>query len=61
MLMSIECERETDGHWIAEVPEIPGAIAYGETIEEATSKIKALALRVIADREENNSTVVRLS
>lgn len=54
MILSIECERETDGRWIAEVPEIPGALAYGETIEEATSKVKALVLRVIADREENN-------
>jgi predicted RNase H-like HicB family nuclease len=46
---TIETETEVDGRWIAEIPEIPGALAYGTTMEEATSKAYAIALRVVAD------------
>jgi len=41
----IETERETDGRWIAEIPEIPGALAYGKTEDEAKANAYALALR----------------
>ena len=47
---SVETEREDDGRWIAEIVEIPGAMTYGSTIEEATAKVQALALRVLAER-----------
>lgn len=47
-----ETERETDGRWIAEIPEVPGALAYGATIEEAKAKAYALALYAIADDVE---------
>jgi predicted RNase H-like HicB family nuclease len=53
MRLIIELEREEDGRWIAEVPELPGTLAYGQTRDEASSKAKALALRVIADRLEH--------
>ena len=43
-------EREEDGRWIAEVPELPGVLAYGATADEAASKAQVLALRVLADR-----------
>jgi predicted RNase H-like HicB family nuclease len=46
----VECEQEEDGRWIAEVVEIPGALAYGRTQEEARARVSALALRVVADR-----------
>jgi predicted RNase H-like HicB family nuclease len=49
----IEVERENDGRWIAEVPELPGVMVYGQTREEAIFRVQALALRVIADRLEN--------
>lgn len=49
----IETERENDGRWIAEIPDIPGVIVYGETEATAERKAYALALRVIADRVEN--------
>lgn len=52
MKFAIEIDRETDGRWIAEVIEIPGVLAYGQTQEEATAKVQALALRVIAERVE---------
>ena len=52
MKLTIETEQETDGRWIAEVPQIPGALAYGASEIEAMAKVEALALRVIADRLE---------
>jgi predicted RNase H-like HicB family nuclease len=53
MRFKVEMELENDGRWIAEVVELPGVLAYGQTPEEATAKIRALALRVVADRLEH--------
>ncbi|MBL7975239.1 MAG: type II toxin-antitoxin system HicB family antitoxin [Candidatus Kapabacteria bacterium] len=53
MKYTIETELETDGRYIAEIVEIPGAMSYGKTRFEAIAKAEALALRVIADRLEN--------
>lgn len=58
--MNIEVEREDDQRWIAEVPELPGVMVYGHSREEAISKVKALALRVLADRLENGENVPEL-
>jgi predicted RNase H-like HicB family nuclease len=58
--MVIEIDREEDGRWIAEVPDLPGAMAYGRTREEAVAKVKALALRVLADRLEHGEDVPEL-
>ena len=55
--MTIETEREDDGRWLAEVMELPGALAYGQSREEATAHAKALALRVIADRLDHGEEV----
>jgi len=52
-MLRIESEREEDGRWIAEVPALPGVMTYGATEAQAQAKVKALALRVIADRLEN--------
>jgi predicted RNase H-like HicB family nuclease len=52
MTFTVETEQETDGRWIAEVPQIPGALAYGGTREEAVARAEALALRVLAERIE---------
>ena len=54
---NIETDRETDGRWIAEIPEIPGALAYGKTQEEAKANAYALALRSIADDIEKSRDV----
>ncbi len=51
--MNIEMECEEDGRWIAEVPDLPGVMVYGQSREEAISKVKALALRVLADKLEH--------
>jgi predicted RNase H-like HicB family nuclease len=48
----IEFEMEDDGRWIAEIPALPGVMAYASTKHEAESKVQAIALRVIADRLE---------
>jgi predicted RNase H-like HicB family nuclease len=55
--MKIEIEREEDGRWIAEVPELPGVLVYGATEVEARNKAAVLALRVIADRIEAGEPV----
>ena len=52
MRFPIETERETDGRWIAEITDIPGALAYGETEEAARANVDALALRIIANQVE---------
>jgi predicted RNase H-like HicB family nuclease len=53
MTFTVEIEREDDGRWIAEVLELPGVLTYGQTPEEAKTKVQALALRVVADRLEH--------
>jgi len=52
MNYSIEFEQEEDGRWIAEIPSLPGVMAYGISKVEAESKVEAMALRVIADRRK---------
>jgi predicted RNase H-like HicB family nuclease len=54
MNFTIEHEREDDGRWLAEVPELPGVLAYGATADEAMAKAEVLALRVLAERLEHN-------
>jgi len=57
MNFDIELEQESDGRWIAEIPEIPGVLAYGVTPVQAAAKAKALALRVLAERMENEVSI----
>ena len=56
MNFTIEHEREEDGRWLAEVPELPGVLAYGATANEAMGRAEALALRVLAERLEHNES-----
>jgi predicted RNase H-like HicB family nuclease len=56
MNFTLECEQEVDGRWIADVPELPGVLAYGSTSSDAMTKAEVLALRVIADRLENGES-----
>jgi len=50
----VETEIETDGRWIAEISQVPGALAYGKTQEEAINKAYAIALRSVADDVEHS-------
>lgn len=52
LTLSVQIEQETDGRWLAEVPDLPGVMAYGTTPDEARARVQALALRVVADRLE---------
>lgn len=56
MDFNIECEREVDGRWLAEVPQLPGVLAYGATADEAMAKAEVLALRVLAERLEHGES-----
>jgi predicted RNase H-like HicB family nuclease len=58
--MKIEIEREDDGRWVAEIPDLPGVMAYGDSRNEAISKAEALALRVLADRLEHGEKIPEL-
>mgnify|MGYP002780653150 FL=1 len=53
MHLTIESEQETDGRWLAEVPELAGVLAYGATRDEALAKAQVLAQRVLAERIEH--------
>lgn len=54
--LNIESEREADGRWLAEVPQLPGVLAYGATRDEAVARVQVLALRVLAERLEHSES-----
>jgi predicted RNase H-like HicB family nuclease len=56
-MLRIDVEEEADGRIIAEVPDLPGVMAHGQSGAEAIVKVEALALRVLADRVEHNEPV----
>ncbi len=60
MNLKVELEREEDGRWIAEIPDLPGVLAYGASQDEARAKAQALALRVLADRLEHGEASPQL-
>jgi len=57
-VFTIETEQETDGRWIAEIPELPGVMVYGDSQEQAQVKVKALAFRVLAEEIEESKESV---
>ena len=57
MNFDVDFEQEDDGRWIAEISEIPGVLAYGVTPLQAGARARALALRVLADRMENEAAI----
>ncbi len=52
MNLNVELEQETDGRWIAEIPELPGVLVYGDTRDQALKKACVLAMQVINDELE---------
>ena len=56
-MLKVEVEREEDGRWIAEVPALPGVLAYGETRDQAIAAVSALAFRVMAERIEHGEAI----
>jgi predicted RNase H-like HicB family nuclease len=59
-VLQIEFEQETDGRWIAEIPALPGVMAYGDSRAQAHSRVEALALRVLAERLEHGEQIPEL-
>lgn len=59
-MFTIEVDREDDGRWIAEIPDLPGVLAYGQTRDEAITRSQALALRVLAERLEHGEPLPQL-
>jgi predicted RNase H-like HicB family nuclease len=55
--MLVEVEQEQDGRWIAEVPVIPGAMAYGSSRQEAVAKVEVFVLRILADKVEHGEEI----
>ena len=53
MQFQLECEREDDGRWLAEIAAIPGVLAYGKSANEAMARAEVLALRVLAEQLEH--------
>lgn len=53
MQFTLEVEREDDGRWLAEVTQLPGALAYGASANEAMARAEALALRALAEQLEH--------
>jgi predicted RNase H-like HicB family nuclease len=53
MQLTLECEREDDGRWLAEVSQLPGVLAYGASANQAMAQAEVLALRVLAERLEH--------
>lgn len=41
----IDFDREEDGRWIAEIPKLPGVMAYGANKQEAIRRVYAITLR----------------
>lgn len=60
MKLVIEIEQESDGRWIAEVPELPGTLAYGPTRDRAIASVEALALRVLAERIDSGESIPQI-
>jgi predicted RNase H-like HicB family nuclease len=59
-MYKVETEREADGRWIAEVPELPGVLAYGQSRDEAVRKAQALSLHVLAERLEHGEALPQI-
>jgi predicted RNase H-like HicB family nuclease len=57
MNFEIDFEQEEDGRWLAEIEDIPGVLAYGMTPLQAGLRVKALALRVLAERMESEVSI----
>lgn len=61
MNILIETDREADGRWMADAPDLPGVLAYGQTKEQVIRFAEALALRVIAERLEHGEAVPKIT
>lgn len=60
-VFAVEFDREDDGRWIAEIPKLPGVLAYGATKPEALRRVYAIGLRTLADKVEQGRVIAPIS
>ena len=49
MQLTIELDREVDGRWIAEVPEL-NVLLYGDSRQDAIQRAQSAAQEIVRDR-----------
>jgi predicted RNase H-like HicB family nuclease len=49
MKLTIEIDRELDGRWIAEVPEL-NVLLYGDSEQDAIQRAQSAARQIVLDR-----------
>src|SRR6266446_4057723 len=54
--LQVEIEREEDGRWLAEVVDLPGVMAYGQSPEAASVEVEKVALRILLDPRAHQET-----
>jgi predicted RNase H-like HicB family nuclease len=47
--LTIELDREADGRWIAEVPEL-NVLLYGDSKQDAIQRVQSAAREILLDR-----------
>jgi len=50
MKLTIELDREVDGRWIAEVPELNALLLYGDSKQDAIQRAQSAAREIVLDR-----------
>ena len=56
-MYAIEVEQDEDGRWLAEVPDLPGVMAYAPSRQEAVRRAQVLTLCVLAERLEHGESL----
>lgn len=54
-VFTVEFEQEADGRWLAEVTDLDGVMAYGDSPQHAVDNAVALAYRVLAEEISENT------
>jgi predicted RNase H-like HicB family nuclease len=49
MRLTLELDREVDGRWIAEVPEL-NVVLYGDSEQDAIERAQSAAMEILRDR-----------
>jgi predicted RNase H-like HicB family nuclease len=50
MTLTVECEKQFEGRWLAQVPQLPGLQAYGATRDAATEQALSLVYGVLENQ-----------
>ena len=52
MTLTVECAKEFEGRWFAEVPQLPGVHAYGTTRDAAAEQALAMVYRMLENARQ---------